>query len=154
MGSIRFAGLVIGFIIVSLTLKYSSACGHHEGCGRKGKWLAGIATQNHASSQNMVEAAGRKGLRASKMRVYKLLKRESESKQRLDEKPKISGNYAAQDASTRMGLPNSTASNSHQDASKAFLDAADEVVNLMRKDYGGKDRPRMKPPINNHEPTD
>lgn len=56
--------------------------------------------------------------------------------------------------STRMGLPNSTSSNSHQDVnSKAFLDATDEVVNLMRRDYGVKDKPRRNPPINNHKPT-
>lgn len=40
------------------------------------------------------------------------------------------------------------------DESKAFLEAADEVANLMRKDYKGGDRPRRKPPINNHEPKD
>ncbi|KAL2241611.1 uncharacterized protein LOC105177647 [Sesamum indicum] len=38
------------------------------------------------------------------------------------------------------------------DEPEAFLDAADEVATLMRKDYKGADRPRRKPPINNHEP--
>ncbi|KAH6830600.1 hypothetical protein C2S53_015351 [Perilla frutescens var. hirtella] len=38
------------------------------------------------------------------------------------------------------------------DESKAFEEAADEVANLMRKDYKGM--ARRKPPINNHEPKD
>ncbi|XP_057769801.1 uncharacterized protein LOC130989736 [Salvia miltiorrhiza] len=36
------------------------------------------------------------------------------------------------------------------DESKALLEAADEVANLMRKDYRGM--ARRKPPINNHVP--
>lgn len=40
--------------------------------------------------------------------------------------------------------------NNHE--SKEFLEAADEVANLMRKDYRGA--PRRKPPINNSEPKD
>ncbi|KAK4417551.1 hypothetical protein Salat_2167800 [Sesamum alatum] len=38
------------------------------------------------------------------------------------------------------------------DEPDAFLEAADEVATLMRKDYKGADRPRRKPPINNREP--
>ncbi|KAL0332164.1 UNVERIFIED_CONTAM: hypothetical protein Scaly_2117900 [Sesamum calycinum] len=38
------------------------------------------------------------------------------------------------------------------DEPEALLEAADEVATLMRKDYKGADRPRRKPPINNHEP--
>ncbi|KAL0450415.1 UNVERIFIED_CONTAM: hypothetical protein Slati_1597900 [Sesamum latifolium] len=38
------------------------------------------------------------------------------------------------------------------DEPEAFIEAADEVATLMRKDYKGADRPRHKPPINNHEP--
>ncbi|KAL0377643.1 UNVERIFIED_CONTAM: hypothetical protein Sradi_3069800 [Sesamum radiatum] len=38
------------------------------------------------------------------------------------------------------------------DEPEAFIEAADEVATLMRKDYKGADRPRRKPPINNHEP--
>lgn len=29
-----------------------------------------------------------------------------------------------------------------------------EVMNLMRKDYKGMNKPRRNPPINNHKPTD
>ncbi|XP_071914836.1 uncharacterized protein [Coffea arabica] len=151
MASVRFAGLIIGFIIVSLALKYSTACAH-EGSRRKGKWVAGIAPQGHAPSKNdlseetsaakVVNIAGRKGLRGSEMQVDKLSNTERENKLGYD-KRKISG------ASQK-----SRASSSHEDASKAFLEAADEVVNLMRKDYGVKDHPRHRPPINNHEPTD
>ncbi|KAK8711886.1 hypothetical protein V6N13_147146 [Hibiscus sabdariffa] len=36
--------------------------------------------------------------------------------------------------------------------SKRLLEAAEEVVKLMQKDYKGSDRPRRKPPINNHVP--
>ncbi|KAL8471856.1 hypothetical protein ACS0TY_029191 [Phlomoides rotata] len=38
------------------------------------------------------------------------------------------------------------------EGSKEFVEAADEVATLMRKDYKGEGRPRRKPPINNHEP--
>ncbi|XP_019185266.1 PREDICTED: uncharacterized protein LOC109180234 [Ipomoea nil] len=38
--------------------------------------------------------------------------------------------------------------------SRAFLQATYEVYQLMRRDYGGHGRPRRKPPINNHEPSD
>ncbi|KAL2522986.1 uncharacterized protein Fot_26909 [Forsythia ovata] len=41
-----------------------------------------------------------------------------------------------------------------KDDSRAFLGAANEVVNLMHKDYKGEDRPHRKPPIHNREPTD
>ncbi|KAL3526641.1 hypothetical protein ACH5RR_011297 [Cinchona calisaya] len=144
MASIRFTGLLIGVVIVSLALEYPSARAL-EGRGRKGKRLSGITSENHASSQNDVYAtgvanniAGRKGL---------LRGRKMQDSSKMSKQPK--------QKSTRMELPNSfTPSNSHQDASKAFLDAADEVVNLLRKDYGGKDRPRRNPPINNDEPTD
>lgn len=38
---------------------------------------------------------------------------------------------------------------------KEFHEATeDDVLNLMRRDYRGSDRPRRKPPINNHEPSD
>ncbi|XP_048230667.1 uncharacterized protein LOC8276098 isoform X2 [Ricinus communis] len=33
-----------------------------------------------------------------------------------------------------------------------LLEATKEIVNLMNKDYKGMDRPRRKPPINNHVP--
>lgn len=33
-----------------------------------------------------------------------------------------------------------------------LLEATKEIVNLMTKDYRGMDRPRRKPPINNHVP--
>ncbi|OMO52612.1 hypothetical protein CCACVL1_29171 [Corchorus capsularis] len=36
--------------------------------------------------------------------------------------------------------------------SKKLLEAAKEIVNLIHKDYKGNDRPRRKPPINNHVP--
>ncbi|XVE72265.1 hypothetical protein DITRI_Ditri11bG0025700 [Diplodiscus trichospermus] len=35
---------------------------------------------------------------------------------------------------------------------KRLLEAAKEIVNLMNKDYKGSNRPRRKPPINNHIP--
>ncbi|CDP02353.1 unnamed protein product [Coffea canephora] len=180
MASVRFAGLIIGFIIVSLALKYSTACAH-EGSRRKGKWAAaGIAPQGHAPSKNdlseetsaaeVVNIAGRKGLRGSEMQVDKLSNTERENKLGYD-KRKISGNHASMDSEeaaqnyhlmkaqvnskmSKQPRQKSGASSSHEDASKAFLEAADEVVNLMRKDYGVKDHPRHRPPINNHEPTD
>ncbi|XP_058010147.1 uncharacterized protein LOC110659568 isoform X2 [Hevea brasiliensis] len=34
-----------------------------------------------------------------------------------------------------------------------LLEATKDIVNLMNKDYKGMDRPRRKPPINNHVPT-
>lgn len=43
-------------------------------------------------------------------------------------------------------------SNEKHEESEAFLEAADEVANLMRKDYHGM--ARRKPPINNHVPKD
>ncbi|KAL1538832.1 hypothetical protein AAHA92_27529 [Salvia divinorum] len=42
--------------------------------------------------------------------------------------------------------------NKKADESKAMIEAADEVANLMRKDYRGM--ARRKPPINNHVPKD
>ncbi|XP_016436125.1 uncharacterized protein LOC107762295 [Nicotiana tabacum] len=39
------------------------------------------------------------------------------------------------------------------DSKDQFLDAADEVANLMWKDYSGRARPRRKPPIHNYYPT-
>ncbi|XP_009783101.1 uncharacterized protein LOC107789477 [Nicotiana tabacum] len=39
------------------------------------------------------------------------------------------------------------------DSKDQFLDAADEVANLMWKDYSGRARPRRKPPIHNYNPT-
>ncbi|KAK8688777.1 hypothetical protein V6N13_087519 [Hibiscus sabdariffa] len=38
--------------------------------------------------------------------------------------------------------------------SKRLMEAAEDVVKLMQKDYKGSDRPRRKPPINNHVPRD
>ena len=35
---------------------------------------------------------------------------------------------------------------------KMLLEAAKEIVNLIHKDYKGGDKPRQKPPINNHVP--
>ncbi|KAF8399228.1 hypothetical protein HHK36_015093 [Tetracentron sinense] len=38
--------------------------------------------------------------------------------------------------------------------SQKLLEAANEIVNLMHKDYTGMDKPRRTPPINNHQPLD
>ncbi|GMI76287.1 hypothetical protein HRI_001298000 [Hibiscus trionum] len=35
---------------------------------------------------------------------------------------------------------------------KHEVDAAKEIINLMHKDYKGLEKPRQKPPINNHIP--
>ncbi|KAI3452169.1 hypothetical protein Pfo_008834 [Paulownia fortunei] len=58
---------------------------------------------------------------------------------------------------TSSGNENVVAKDDHyitkkNDEAKAFLEAADEVANMMRKDYRGA--PRRKPPINNHQPKD
>lgn len=190
MASIRFGGLVLGIIIVSLALKYSSACAQ-EGGERKGKWLPSIASKNHASSSNdlqgdrsMAKIAGRKVLRGRHMQKDELMKREIENKEGSNEVPEISGKDASQKSSEGASHthkdngkvdeqkenasknPSSTSSEAtvfeeHDDDndvqnedSKEVVEAADEVVNLMRKDYRGMDRPRRKPPINNHKPTD
>lgn len=49
----------------------------------------------------------------------------------------------------------SSAHHQKDNYSKEFLETTDEddVINLMRRDYRGSDRPRRKPPINNHEPS-
>lgn len=53
----------------------------------------------------------------------------------------------------RKMLQHSQESNSKKtDETKALIEAADEVANLMRKDYRGM--ARRKPPINNHVPKD
>nr|GMC57128.1 uncharacterized protein LOC109180234 [Ipomoea batatas]GMC66013.1 uncharacterized protein LOC109180234 [Ipomoea batatas]GMC67392.1 uncharacterized protein LOC109180234 [Ipomoea batatas] len=52
---------------------------------------------------------------------------------------------------TKLGPGKSVSSRAE---SRAFLQATYEVYQLMRRDYGGHGRPRRKPPINNHEPTD
>lgn len=42
-----------------------------------------------------------------------------------------------------------------KDESYRVMEANDrEVMNLMRKDYKGMNKPGRKPPINNHKPTD
>ncbi|KAG6398411.1 hypothetical protein SASPL_139871 [Salvia splendens] len=53
----------------------------------------------------------------------------------------------------RKMLQHAQESNSKKtDETKALIEAADEVANLMRRDYRGM--ARRKPPINNHVPKD
>ncbi|XP_034706944.1 uncharacterized protein LOC117930409 isoform X1 [Vitis riparia] len=41
-----------------------------------------------------------------------------------------------------------------RDEEERLLKAVNEMVNLIHKDYKGTDKPKRKPPINNHEPSD
>ncbi|KAL6324461.1 hypothetical protein AAG906_013273 [Vitis piasezkii] len=41
-----------------------------------------------------------------------------------------------------------------RDEAERLLKAVNEMVNLIHKDYKGTDKPKRKPPINNHEPSD
>lgn len=41
-----------------------------------------------------------------------------------------------------------------RDEAERLLKAVNEMVNLIHKDYKGNDKPKRKPPINNHEPSD
>ncbi|GFZ19023.1 hypothetical protein Acr_27g0007620 [Actinidia rufa] len=72
------------------------------------------------------------------------------------------GHFQASNAvPTKATLNNSSKSNTQvsqepaqKDESQRLVDAAEEIANLMRKDYKDDGKPRHKPPINNHKPTD
>ncbi|KAK6129109.1 hypothetical protein DH2020_037145 [Rehmannia glutinosa] len=56
-----------------------------------------------------------------------------------------------QNSGNKNAVPNhDNHTTKENDETKTFLEAADEVANLMRKDY--RRAPRRKPPINNHQP--
>ncbi|MCD7471651.1 hypothetical protein HAX54_012236 [Datura stramonium] len=54
----------------------------------------------------------------------------------------------------KIHFPEQKHEKSKKEESKGFVAAEDEVAKLMSQDYGGKNGPRRKPPINNHKPTD
>ena len=60
------------------------------------------------------------------------------------------------EVSNSSKVENQDSKKMNEDESEKIYEAADEVVNMMmRKDYRGPaDKPRHKPPINNHNPTD
>ncbi|GFS30540.1 hypothetical protein Acr_00g0012520 [Actinidia rufa] len=72
------------------------------------------------------------------------------------------GHFQASKAvSTKATLNNSSKSNTQvsqepaqKDESQRLVEAAEEIANLMRKDYKDDGKPRHTPPINNHKPTD
>ncbi|CAA3027178.1 Hypothetical predicted protein [Olea europaea subsp. europaea] len=175
MASVNFAGLIRCFIFILLAL-HSSAANGNEGAG---EYVSLHHDVHEDTFTAPLEVTGRKNIGGRKFLLKESSMREVEKEQGHEKPLSISGKYRPtyqkntdeifkqkRQKSEGIGAPsdpntgneNVFHKNNHKtrenDDSRAFLDAADEVVNLMRKDYKGADRPRRKPPIHNHEPTD
>ncbi|CAI9758719.1 unnamed protein product [Fraxinus pennsylvanica] len=175
MASVNFAGLILCFIFIFLSL-HSPAANGNEGTGEYASFHYDV---HEDISTAPLEVNGRKSIGGRKILLKESSMRKVEKEKGQEKPSSISGKYrpayqknsdeifkqkrqksegigAPSDPNTGNGnmFHKSNHKTREKDDSRAFLEAADEVVNLMRKDYKGADWPRRKPPIHNHEPTD
>ncbi|KAK3212291.1 hypothetical protein Dsin_016997 [Dipteronia sinensis] len=57
----------------------------------------------------------------------------------------------SQESKTELNHPRRSEDDEKVEAERLLMETK-EIVNLIHKDYKGMDKPRRKPPINNHEP--
>ncbi|GER49249.1 root meristem growth factor [Striga asiatica] len=131
--------LLLSVLIILLALECSCAKCCEGNDGGKKDWPKG--------SKNMGNGAFFQGVKFKEGRkMLQVLQEEKRShfsgKNKLVD---LQNTLDAQNTPTSSGDKNDAVENE-----KALLEAEDEIMNLMRRDYKGK--PRRKPPINNREP--
>ncbi|PIM97919.1 hypothetical protein CDL12_27417 [Handroanthus impetiginosus] len=164
MATRSYSGLLLCLVTILLAVDYSSANSPEGNIGRKRKWLV-WSLQRGAFDSTDDDNGGRKFLGGRK--ILQGLNEESlyisgkNKPEYFQERPQTERNHLNAQNKNKLlkGNHNKNVLPKHDyhsikknHESKAFLEAADEVANLMGKDYRGA--PRRKPPINNHEPKD
>ncbi|KAJ8751731.1 hypothetical protein K2173_025904 [Erythroxylum novogranatense] len=91
--------------------------------------------------KNMKESASTRTPRSTTKPFHVKLYKDSNT---LPTKASLEISLTSNKLQTRENLPG--------DEMQRLLEATEEIVNLMHRDYKGMDRPGRKPPINNHEP--
>ncbi|KDP24322.1 hypothetical protein JCGZ_25618 [Jatropha curcas] len=136
--------------------------------GQKGRGFHGEANsdeQNNALAERSLEGSQDQYLNHQKK--MKTWKRKTEKSGRLgsprsteaevnlsNRNPKKQSNQESKKLPTKASLERSENQEKPNkvEETQRLLEATKEIVNLMNKDYKGMDRPRRKPPINNHVP--
>ncbi|XP_051119216.1 uncharacterized protein LOC127243297 isoform X2 [Andrographis paniculata] len=155
-----YSALLLGFIVTVLAVECSNANGHLGNVEAKGKNLSSRKAKKVESHHSYIpEEDTVAAAQVNHVRKF-LVGRKNQLG--INGKPiHISGKCKSDEAQrscTEQQQQQQNSENSHIDDSvekdglTAFLEAADQVANLMRKDYTGKGRGRRKPPVNNQEP--
>ncbi|KAG8659676.1 hypothetical protein MANES_02G060950v8 [Manihot esculenta] len=117
--------------------------------------------QNHASVVKSLQGSQAQYLNLNELQNVNNLKPKTQKSDNWNTNPKHfhqeSKKLLTKASLENLSLPDKQLSHQTQaiapkGETQRLLEATKEIVNLMTKDYRGMDRPRRKPPINNHVP--
>ncbi|XP_050229724.1 uncharacterized protein LOC126678855 isoform X2 [Mercurialis annua] len=72
--------------------------------------------------------------------------------EKMNNRNNLGGSRSEEEVKFSDTNPNKFRATTPKSDTQRLVEATREIVNLMNKDYKGTDRPRRKPPINNHIP--